>query len=71
MVYCLVTYVELIYELCHTLKITIACVCVSFLAKYMPIIDNSVIGGGHFEFLSDHWRKKNENSFFVDICVVY
>ena len=36
--YCLVTYVELIYDISH-LKRAIACVCVSFLAKYMPIID--------------------------------
>ena len=54
MVYCLVTYVEPIHELSLTLKRTIACVCVSFLAKYMPIIDNFAIGGGHVEFLYNH-----------------
>ena len=42
------------------LKKNIAFVCVSFLIKYMPIIDNFVIGGGHFEFVYNHWRKKME-----------
>ena len=56
-------YVELIYELYLTLKRTIACVCVSFLAKYMTIIDNFVLGGSHFELLSNHWRKKMETFF--------
>ena len=44
-----------IYELSLTLKRAIAYVCVSFLAKYIPIIDNFVIGGGHFDFLYNHW----------------
>ena len=39
------------------LKRAIAYVCVSFLAKYIPIIDNFVIGGGHFDFLYNHWFK--------------
>ena len=65
--YVLVTYVELIYELAHTLKRTVACVCVSFLAKYMPIFYSSVIGGGHLELLSNHWRKKMETIFFGSI----
>ena len=65
-----IIFVELIYELSHTSKRTIACVCVSFLAKYMPIIDNFVIGGGHFEFSSNHWREKMETVFLL-ICVLY
>ena len=56
---------ELIYELSLTFKRAIACVCVSFLAKYMPIIDNFVIGGGHFKFLYNYWREKMETVFFL------
>ena len=47
--YCLVTYVEHIYELSLTFKKNM--VYVSFRAKYMPIIGNFVISGGHYEFL--------------------
>ena len=69
--YCLVTYVEFIYELILTLKRTIACVCASLLAKYMPIIDNFVIGGGHFAFLYSHWREKMKTVFLVIYGFVY
>ena len=31
----------------------------------MPIIDNFVLGGGHFEFVSNHWRKKMETVFLL------
>ena len=61
--YCLVTYVELIYELSLTLKRTIDCVCIAFLSKYMPIIVNFAIGGGHVAFLYNHWAEKMETVF--------
>ena len=69
--YCLLAYVERIYELSLKLKRTIACVYVSFLAKYMSIIDNFVIGGGYFDFLYNHWRIKMETIFFVALLAVY
>ena len=59
----MVIYVELIHELSLTIKRTIVCVSVSFLAKYMPIIDNFAIGGGHGEFLYNHWAEKMETVF--------
>ena len=31
----------------------------------MPIIDNFVIDGGHFESLSNHWKKKMETVFLL------
>ena len=31
----------------------------------MPIIDSFVIGGGHFEFLYNRWRKKMKTVFFI------
>ena len=31
----------------------------------MPIIDDFVIGGGHFKFLYNHWRKKMETVFLL------
>ena len=31
----------------------------------MPIIVNFVLCGGHFEFLSSHWRKKMETVFLL------
>ena len=63
--YCLVTYVELIYELSVTLKKNVARVCVAFLVKYMPIIDNFVSGGDYFELLYNHWIKRIEIFFLL------
>ena len=49
-----------IYELTlKHVKRTSARVCVLFLAKNMPTIDNFIIVAGHFEFLYSHWRTTN------------
>ena len=35
------------------------------MAKYMPIIVNFVIGGGHVELLYNQWREKMETVFLL------